>query len=64
MAIFLASGLQLDPLAQDADEIIEIQPYLLQDLVNMALDEQLQDAKSVIGILRAAFFLQGSISPT
>ena len=60
MAIFLATELQSDPLPQDSDEVIAIQPVLLHDLAKMALDGQLQDAKSVVGILRTAFFLQGS----
>ncbi len=63
MAIFLATGLQSDPLPQDSDEIIAVQPILLQDLVKKALDGQLQDAKSVVGILRTAFFLQDNFSP-
>ncbi len=58
MAIFLATGLQSDPLPQDGDEIIDLQPYLLDDLVKMALNGELRDAKSVVGILRAAFQLQ------
>jgi ADP-ribose pyrophosphatase len=62
MAIFLATGLHPDPLPQDSDEIIDTQPILLDDLVKMALDGQLQDAKSVVGVLRTAFFLQGSFS--
>lgn len=61
MAIFLARGLSRDPLPQDGDEIIELQPILLDDLIKMALDGQLKDAKSVVGILRTAFHLQGSI---
>ena len=60
MAIFLATGLQSAPLPQDSDEIIDTEPMLLQDLLKMALDGQLQDAKSVVGILRTAFFLQES----
>jgi ADP-ribose pyrophosphatase len=58
MTIFLATGLQSDPLPQDGDEIIELQSFLLDDLVNMALNGELRDAKSVVGILRAAFQLQ------
>ena len=60
MAIFLATGLQSDPLPQDGDEIIDLQPHRLDDLVKMALNGQLKDAKSVVGILRAAFELQKS----
>ena len=62
MSIFLATGLHSDPLPQDSDEIIDTQPILLDNLVKMALNGQLQDAKSVVGILRTAFFLQGSFS--
>jgi ADP-ribose pyrophosphatase len=62
MAIFLATGLHSDPLPQDSDEIIDTRPVLLDDLAKMALDGKLQDAKSVVGILRTAFFLQGSFS--
>jgi ADP-ribose pyrophosphatase len=62
MAIFLATGLHCDPLPQDSDEIIDTQPILLDNLLKMALDGQLQDAKSVVGILRTAFFLQSGFS--
>lgn len=58
MAIYLASSLQTDPLSQDVDEIIEVQPVLLKELVAMALDGRLQDAKSVVGILRTEHFLR------
>jgi ADP-ribose pyrophosphatase len=60
MSIYLATGLVPDPLPQDSDEIIEVRPVLLQKMVKMALDGRLQDAKSVVGILRAANFLQGT----
>ncbi len=62
MSIYLATGLHPDPLSQDSDEIIEVRPFLLQDLVEMALNGSLHDAKSVVGILRSAYFLQNKSS--
>jgi ADP-ribose pyrophosphatase len=60
MSIYLATGLHPDPLPQDSDEIIEVRHFLLQTLVEMALNGQIHDAKSVVGILRTAHFLQGN----
>lgn len=57
MHLFLASGLSPDPLPADADEMITLQPMPLTELVNMALDGRLADAKSVVTILRAAAYL-------
>jgi ADP-ribose pyrophosphatase len=57
MAIYLATNLSLDPLPSDVDELIAVQPMPLGHLVAMAQDGRLQDAKSIIGILRANVFL-------
>jgi hypothetical protein len=57
MALYLATGLSLAPLAADFDEVIELQPLPLHELVAMAYDGRLQDAKSIVGILRAASYL-------
>jgi len=57
MMLFLALDLKQDPLPADMDEMIELEPLLLVDLVAMAGDGRLQDAKSIIGILRAANYL-------
>jgi ADP-ribose pyrophosphatase len=59
MAIYLAQDLTPAPLPGDADEEIEVQPMALEELVRMALDGRLRDAKSVVGILRAATQLGG-----
>jgi ADP-ribose diphosphatase len=56
MTIYLASGLQHNPLPSDPDEEIEVVMYKFDDLLSMALDGRLQDAKSVIGIVRTAVF--------
>ena len=54
MRIYLAVGLQPDPLPQDADEEIEVVAIPFVDLLAMAGDGRIRDAKSIIGILRAA----------
>jgi ADP-ribose pyrophosphatase len=54
MRLYLAVELQPDPLPQDADEEIEVVVIPLLELVKMAGDGRIRDAKSIIGILRAA----------
>ncbi len=54
MALYLAGNLTEAPLLRDPDEEIEVKPYPIGELVTMAIDGRLQDAKSVVGILRAA----------
>ena len=58
MRLYLATGLTLDPLPQDEDEQIEIRLLPLEPLLRMALDGDLEDAKSIIGIIRAAHHLK------
>lgn len=57
MMVYLVSGLDTDPLPPDSDEVIELQPLPLSELVSMAFDGRLKDAKSIVGILRAASHL-------
>jgi ADP-ribose pyrophosphatase len=57
MAVYLATDLRPAPLPPDEDEEIEVVSYRFNDLVTMAVNGDLQDAKSVVGILRAAAFL-------
>ena len=54
MALYLARDLSPDPLPQDIDEEIEVVSLPLNELVTMAHNGRLQDAKSVVGILRTA----------
>lgn len=54
MAVYLAQELVPDPLPADADEEIAVEWRPLVELVAMAFDGRLQDAKSVIAVLRAA----------
>jgi ADP-ribose pyrophosphatase len=63
MKLYLASELTADPLPPDDDEEIEVIPMPLAELVLMAQDGRLQDAKSIVGILRAAIHLGSSLTP-
>lgn len=58
LALYLAEGLHPDPLDGDVDELIEVVAMPLPELVAMAQDGRLQDAKSVVGVLRTAVYLQ------
>ena len=58
MHIFLAQTLMPDPLPGDVDETIEVAPMLLAEVVAMAQDGRLQDAKSVVAVWRTAVYLQ------
>lgn len=60
MRLYVAQELSADPLPGDADEQIEVTPMRLSDLVTMAYDGRIQDAKSIVGILRTTAFLQTS----
>lgn len=54
MVIFLATGLSPAPLPPDLDEQIEVTPMALTELLPMVKDGRIQDAKTIIGVLRAA----------
>jgi ADP-ribose pyrophosphatase len=58
MALYLALELTPDPLNPDEDEQFERRLRPLAELVGMAMDGRLEDAKSIIGILRAARHLE------
>lgn len=57
MQLYLAEDLTPAPLPGDEDEMIEVMPMLLDELVAMAWNGRLQDAKSIVGILRTAHYL-------
>ncbi len=57
LGIYLAMDLRPDPLPKDRDEQIEVVCLPFVDLFAMAANGQLQDAKSVVGILRTAHYL-------
>ncbi len=58
MAVYLGRELTEAPLSPDGDEEIEVVPLDFAELISMALNGELQDAKSVVGILRAAAYLK------
>ncbi len=60
MALFLATGLAADPLPMDIDEEIAVETWPLDELEAMALDGRLDDAKSVVAILRTARYIRQS----
>lgn len=62
MAVYLAWDLAPAPLPGDADEEIELRPMPLTELVRMALDGRMRDAKSVVGVLRAQAHLSGQLA--
>ena len=54
MFVYLASGLSSTSQRLDSDEIVEIERVPLSEAVKMAKDGRIEDAKSIIGLLRAA----------
>lgn len=58
MHLYLAEGLEPAPLPGDADEEISVIPMLLTDLVEMARNGRIHDAKSIIGLWRTAEYSQ------
>ncbi len=53
MALYLARDLTPDPLPGDPDEQIEVQRIPLATAVRMAVEGELEDAKSIVALLRA-----------
>lgn len=58
MRIYLAQDLQPDPLPGDVDELIEVVPMPLDDLLTMVQDGRIQDAKTIVGLQKTAVYLQ------
>ena len=52
MHVYAASDLHWDPLPADEDEEIELKPLSFDDAFTMALNGELQDAKSIVALLR------------
>lgn len=57
MRLCLATGLHPDPLPGDVDEEIEVRAMPLVRLVEMAKNGQILDAKTIVGLLKAADYL-------
>jgi ADP-ribose pyrophosphatase len=54
---YLATGLSVCDTGHEAEELIEIHWLPFEEAVERAIDNWINDAKSVIGLLRAQAFL-------
>lgn len=61
LRIYLAEQLQPDPLPGDVDEMIEVVPMDLADLLVMAQDGRIQDAKTIVSLQKTAVYLQQTL---
>lgn len=61
LSLFVARDLQPSKLPEDEDENIQAQAYPIEDLYKQVLDLEIEDAKSIIGILYVYFniYLKG-----
>jgi ADP-ribose pyrophosphatase len=57
--IFMATGLTHGETAHEADEFVEVQPLPLSRTLAMIQQGEIQDAKTVVGLLYAAGFRAG-----
>ncbi len=58
MHFYLAEGLTPDPLPQDEDEQIEPFWLPLQQAIKMALNGEIKDGKTIIGLIKSATYLK------
>ncbi|KAA3664242.1 MAG: NUDIX hydrolase [Chloroflexi bacterium] len=58
MKLYLATGLQPDPLPADVDEEIEVVPMPLVDCIEMVQNGRIRDAKTIVGVWKTAVYLQ------
>ena len=58
MAVFLATGLKDDPLQADDDEFLQVEKIPAKQALQMAEQGELQDAKSLAGLLLARAHLE------
>lgn len=56
--LYLATDLSPMPSSPEVDEVIEVEWWPLEQAVRRAIDGELTDAKTIIGILRAASHLK------
>lgn len=57
MHLYLATGLEADPLPADADEEIRVVPVLLAEAHEMARDGRIQDGKTLIALWQLDLWL-------
>lgn len=58
--LYLATGLRQGKAHPDPNEFLDVEKMPLSQLVRMAMDGQVRDAKTVIGALKAAAVLRGN----
>jgi len=56
--VYLATGLAQGEASPDEDEFVETLKYSLDELVEMVMNGEIYDAKTVIGILKAKTYLE------
>jgi len=61
MHVFLATGLYPAPLPGDADEILSLVKVPIQEAYRMALDGEIQDAKSLAALFLARNLLEDTV---
>lgn len=52
--LYLATGLKQGEACTDEDEFLTCKKYSLDELVKMVLDQEIKDAKTIVGVLYAA----------
>ncbi len=57
--VYLAQGLSFGEQNLDEDEFLEVERYPLADLVKMVIDNEIEDAKTQIAILKTHVLLNG-----
>lgn len=57
--IYLATGLSKGELHTDEDEFVEVYEYSFDELFDMIMSNEIKDAKTVIGIMKAHTYLAG-----
>lgn len=56
--IYLATGLSKGELHTDEDEFVEVYEYSFDELFDMIMSNEIKDAKTVIGIMKAHTYLE------
>lgn len=57
--IYLARGLSSGEMNLDPDEFLEVEKYSLSELMNKIMNNEIEDGKTVIGVLKAYQMLYG-----
>ena len=57
--IYLALGLKPGPAHLDPDEFLDVEKHSLSELLDMAMRDELRDAKTVLAVMKAKLWLDG-----